>query len=116
MKKSFKILLLFSYFVAVLMATQEFSSVHHDSQISQETIAASPSADLVPALDMDHNDDSHSSAADCNDCCVAGCNHHPAIIVSISSGFIMDRSILGRRSPFGYQSPDLSTLERPPIA
>ncbi|MBX9768434.1 MAG: hypothetical protein K2X47_14265 [Bdellovibrionales bacterium] len=97
------------------MATQEFTSVHHDSQISQEAIAASQ-ADLTPALDIDHNDDSHSSAADCNDCCVAGCSHHPAMIVSISTGFIMDKSILGLRSPCGYQSPVISTLERPPIA
>ncbi|MBX9766369.1 MAG: hypothetical protein K2X47_03780 [Bdellovibrionales bacterium] len=116
MKNSFKVLLLFSYFVAVLMATQEFSSTHHESQLTQETIVASHGSEQAPALDMDHNQDTHSSAADCNDCCVAGCSHHPAMIVSVSSGFVLDRSIDCSSSQDNYKSPVLSALKRPPIA
>ena len=115
MGKSLNVLLLFSYFVAVLMATQEFATIHHDNQVAQEMLASQVSTQAME-LDVDHDENSHSNPADCNDCCVAGCSHHPAMIVPLSSAFVWNRSILGLSSRYLYQSPDLSALKRPPIA
>lgn len=117
MKKVFSTLLLFAYFVAVLLATQELSSSHHDSQLTQQSfemgqIEAHYSADL----DLDHNQDNHSNSGSHGDCCVVGCSHHPGMITVVSSAILLDNSALFLFSQFIYQAPDLATLKRPPIA
>lgn len=118
LKKTSKTLLLFLYFIAVLVGTQDLdlSDFHRDSQIAQEIISTSHNYKVSLELDLTHKQNTHSSSSDCNDCCVTGCNHHPAMIASVLSAYIEERSLLGLYSVYFYYSHDLVSIERPPIS